>query len=110
MLLAGDEFRRTQRGNNNAYCQDNETSWVDWSLLEQNGEIFRFTERMLSFRRAHPVLRRASFYQPSDITWFNPRGVSPDWSDSRERCLACWIHTHGGTNLFLMFNAGTVPV
>src|SRR6185295_1268935 len=89
MLLAGDEFRRTQQGNNNAYCQDNETSWVDWSLLERHAEIHRFTERMFAFRRMHPVLRRSSFYSNSDVSWFDAAGVTPDWSDPRERSLAC---------------------
>ena len=63
MLLAGDEFRRTQRGNNNAYCQDNETSWVDWSLRQRHDEIVRFTRNVLALRRAHPVLRRESLLQ-----------------------------------------------
>jgi pullulanase/glycogen debranching enzyme len=61
MLLGGDEFRRTQRGNNNAYCQDNEVSWFDWSLLEEHKEIQRFTRGMIAFRRAHPVLRKEEF-------------------------------------------------
>jgi glycogen operon protein len=59
MLLAGDEFRRTQRGNNNAYCQDNETSWIDWSLVERHQELVRFTREVLALRRAHPVLPRS---------------------------------------------------
>jgi len=62
MLLAGDEFRCSQRGNNNAYCQDNETSWVDWSLLQRHDEIFRLACRALAFRRGHAVLRREAFY------------------------------------------------
>ena len=56
MLLGGDEFRRTQRGNNNAYCQDNDTSWVDWSLRHRHDDILRFTRNVLAFRRDHPVL------------------------------------------------------
>jgi glycogen operon protein len=110
MLLAGDEFRRTQHGNNNAYCQDNETSWLDWSFLERHREIHQFTERMLTFRRTHPVLRRASFYEERDIAWFNPRGEAPDWSDASQRCLACWIRTYIATDLFLMFNAAREAV
>ena len=73
MLLGGDEFRRTQRGNNNAYCQDNEVSWYDWSLLEKHREIHRFTRGMIAFRRAHPVLRKETFYTDEDIKWFAPR-------------------------------------
>src|SRR4029450_12368692 len=63
MLLAGDELGRTQRGNNNAYCQDNEISWLDWSLLSQNADLFRFTQRLIRFRKAHPSLRRRSFFE-----------------------------------------------
>ena len=58
MLLGGDEFRRTQGGNNNAYCQDNETSWYDWSCLEEHKEIFHFTRSMIAFRWAHPILSK----------------------------------------------------
>ena len=82
MLLGGDEFRRTQRGNNNAYCQDNETSWLDWSLRHRHDEILRFARTVLALRRAHPVLRREAFYTDDDIQWFDPRGRRPDWSDS----------------------------
>ena len=55
MLLGGDEFRRTQGGNNNAYCQDNDTSWYDWRRLEQHEDIFRFTRGLIAFRRTHPI-------------------------------------------------------
>ena len=74
MLLGGDEFRRTQGGNNNAYCQDNDTSWYDWSRLEQHQEIFRFTRGMIAFRRAHPVLSEEHFYTDAEIQWFGPQG------------------------------------
>ncbi|HUB66331.1 MAG TPA: glycogen debranching protein GlgX, partial [Candidatus Methylacidiphilales bacterium] len=70
MLLGGDEFRRTQHGNNNAYCQDNETSWYDWRFLKQHQEIYRFTREMIAFRRAHPVLSQERFYTDSEIHWF----------------------------------------
>ncbi len=83
MLLGGDEFRRTQRGNNNAYCQDNATSWLDWSLCRQHEDILRFSRNMFAFRGAHPVLRQESFYTASDIQWFDPSGRSPDWPDPR---------------------------
>jgi len=101
MLLAGDEFRRSQAGNNNAYCQDNAIGWVDWSLLLRNREIFRFARGMLAFRRAHPVLRREAFYTDKEVNWFDASGKKPDWSDPRQKCLACLIHT----GLFLIFNA-----
>jgi glycogen operon protein len=109
MLLGGDEFRRTQRGNNNAYCQDNETSWVDWSLLDQHDGIFRFARDMFALRRAHPVLRQEAFYTGEDIQWFDPRGQRPDWSDSRSRSVACLVRADDVPALYLMFNAGPEP-
>jgi isoamylase len=94
MLLGGDEFRRTQRGNNNAYCQDNETSWFDWSLLDRHAEIHRFTREMILFRRAHPSLRRRKYLlgheapgnaDPTGYTrvvWHGTDLHRPDWSPS----------------------------
>ncbi|WP_027340803.1 glycogen debranching protein GlgX [Halonatronum saccharophilum] len=61
MILSGDEFGNTQKGNNNVYCQDNELSWLDWSLLEENQDIFNFFKRIISFRKEHPVLKANSF-------------------------------------------------
>jgi glycogen operon protein len=107
MLLGGDEFRRTQGGNNNAYCQDNETSWVDWTYLEQHREIFRFTRGMIAFRSAHPILSKEQFYTDAEIQWFGPQGGLPDWTDPKEKKLACLIEESGQGALFLMFNAGT---
>ncbi|MCC7424638.1 MAG: glycogen debranching enzyme, partial [Planctomycetaceae bacterium] len=106
MLLGGDEFRRSQRGNNNAYCQDNETSWLDWSLLGKNDEIHQFTRRALAFRREHPVLRRDIFYTGDEVQWFSAAGRSPDWSDARTKCLACFIRDGSTPPMFLIFNAG----
>jgi len=105
MLLEGDEFRRSQRGNNNAYCQDNETSWIDWSLLQRNDQFFRFARGVLAIRRAHAVLSREAFYTDAEIQWFNAEGKQPDWSDSNEKSLACWIRGIDGPDLYLMFNA-----
>ncbi|MBW8364677.1 MAG: glycogen debranching protein GlgX [Rhizobium sp.] len=110
MLLGGDEFRRTQGGNNNAWCQDNETSWVDWRLLERNGDLHRFVREMLAFRRAHPVLSRERFYTEAEIQWFGPDGNVPDWFDPSARQLACRIHEDAHDSLFLMFNAGSEHV
>ena len=115
MLLAGDEFRRTQGGNNNAYCQDNEISWVDWSLLQRNNEVFRFARGVFALRKAHPVLRKEAFYTDQEVTWFQPSGKRPDWFDPGQRCLACLIRSQDAADLFLMFNpesravAFTVP-
>ena len=87
MLLAGDEFRRTQGGNNNAYCQDNESTWIDWNLRNKYQDIFRFTKKLILFRRKHHAFMRPEFFQGKDIsfnslpdiTWFDESGVPPDW-------------------------------
>jgi len=110
MLLGGDEFRRTQRGNNNAYCQDNEVSWFDWRRLEEHKEIHRFTRGMIAFRRAHPVLRKESFYTDADIKWFGANGATPDWADQRQKSFACLVSGEPDPDLFLMFNAGGRPI
>jgi isoamylase len=110
MLLGGDEIRRTQRGNNNAYCQDNEVSWFDWRLLEEHQQIHRFTRGMIAFRRAHPVLRKETFYTDADVKWFAPSGAIPDWSDRRQKSLACLILGQTEPDLFLLFNADTRAV
>ncbi len=106
MLLGGDEFCRTQGGNNNAYCQDNETSWYDWKRLEQHREIFRFTRGMIAFRHAHPILCKEQFYTDTEIHWFGPQGGLPNWNDPKEKQFACLIHEDEHLALFLMFNAG----
>jgi isoamylase len=110
MLLGGDEFRRTQGGNNNAYCQDNETSWHDWGCLERHKDIFRFTQGILAFRRAHPTLSKEQFYTEAEIRWFGPRGGLPNWADPKENQLACLIHEDEKHALWLMFNAGAETV
>ncbi|TCW61721.1 glycogen debranching protein GlgX [Treponema sp. J25] len=88
MILGGDEFGRTQQGNNNAYCQDNEISWYDWTLLERNRDFFRFVREMIAFRKRHPAFMRPEFFTGKDgnynaipdISWFDEFGNSPDWS------------------------------
>ena len=81
MLLAGDERSRTQLGNNNAYCQDNEISWIDWSLDDRRERLLEFTHRIIRLRREHPVFRRPSFFAGvgkrddlPDVYWFRPDG------------------------------------
>src|SRR5262249_32896182 len=86
MMLMGDEVRRTQRGNNNAYCQDNETSWFDWTLLAQRADVHRFVSRL----NAHRVLRDAEhdrtrvalndLIQQANVTWHGVELGRPDWS------------------------------
>ena len=110
MLLGGDEFRRSQRGNNNAYCQDNEVSWFDWGLVEKHKEIQRFTRGMIAFRRARPVLRREVFYTDADIKWFSPSGTTPDWRNERQKSFACLILVQREPDVFLIFNADTRSV
>ncbi len=80
MLLGGDEFRRTQEGNNNAYCQDNELSWYDWRLLKENDEIFRFAQEAVALRKRYELLRADAFYEERDLQWFGPSGRPPDWN------------------------------
>ena len=109
MLMGGDDFRRTQRGNNTAYCQDNETSWYDWSGVERHQDIHRFTRGMIAFRRAHPVLSKEQFYTEADIDWFDPELKRPNWTDRGAKRLACLIHEGEGGALYLMFNASAEP-
>jgi isoamylase len=95
MVLAGDELGRTQGGNDNAWCQDNEVGWVDWGLLDAHGDLHRFVRGLLAFRRAHPVLRRSRFLTGRgnessarpDVTWHGTRLGAPDWGPT-SRCLA----------------------
>ncbi len=107
MLLGGDEFRRTQRGNNNAWCQDNDTSWFNWACLERHRETHRFVRGMVAFRRAHPALSKESFYTAAEIQWLNPAGGSPNWSDPKEKALACVIQENKDSKLLMIFNADT---
>lgn len=86
MMLGGDEMRRTQNGNNNAYCQDNEISWFDWSLAKKNEGMIRFASKLIELRKNHPVFRRTSFFKEDaensgvpEISWFDPTAKVPDW-------------------------------
>ncbi len=96
MLLAGDEFGRTQRGNNNAYCQDNEISWVDWNWDRSRRELLEFTRLLIQLFHQHPVLRRGHFFQGrkirgsevKDLAWFRPDGkemTDEDWANPEMR-------------------------
>jgi isoamylase len=87
MLVSGDEVRRTQRGNNNAYCQDNDISWFDWKLVEKNSDMLRFVSGLIAFRKAQPTVRRKTFLtgQPNDgrqlpdLSWYSADGKPLDW-------------------------------
>ena len=97
MLQAGDEIGRTQQGNNNTYCQDNELSWLDWNLDDERRALLEFTRLLIQVRRSHPVFHRSNFFQGKnvrssdikDLTWFNSTGeeVSFDRSDFNMRCF-----------------------
>ncbi len=114
MMLAGDEFGRTQKGNNNAYCQDNEISWMNWTFLEKNAELFEFCRHVIQFRKEHPVFRRPDFFTGKpvteggrpDIAWFNEEGEPLVWDEAGNLLLACRIDgsVNDGTSLYLMFN------
>jgi glycogen operon protein len=125
MLLGGDEFGRSQRGNNNAYCQNNAISWYDWRLADRNAELLRFVQQLIAFRKAHPAFHRPEFFTGldasynaiPDITWFAPDGGHPDWARID---LAIAVRLDGSkadiladrddNDFFMMINAGTTAV
>jgi isoamylase len=103
MLLGGDEVGRTQRGNNNAYCQDNELSWFDWEHCEDGLRLLEFTRRLIALRKAHPVFRRAEFLEGRDVLgsglpdvwWFRPDGrrmTRRDWESRDGRALGVFLN------------------
>lgn len=107
MILMGDEIGRSQNGNNNAYCLDNELNWMNWNLLKSNADLFRFVKHCIAFRNAHPVLRNHWHYQNrdyvgsgyADITWHGTQAWNADWSESCRTLafLLCGRHAKGGT-------------
>jgi len=133
MITAGDEIGRTQNGNNNAYCQDNETSWIDWSLDGDRERLLAFTRRMIALRRAHPTFRRRDFFQGrpiygsdvKDIVWLRPDGdemTQHEWESEHARALAVYLAGAGlaevdsrgrplaDDDFVLLFNASAEPV
>lgn len=127
MLLAGDEFRNTQDGNNNSYCQDNEISWINWNLKETYSDIFEFIKKTIAFRQKHPAFSRPEFFigQDSsnnnmlDISWYNQYGTEIDWTQQNS-ILACQIdgskeeilHTYDDNDFYIILNASKedIPV
>jgi glycogen operon protein len=100
MLLAGDEIGRTQHGNNNAYAQDNEMSWLDWRLDREREDLAAFVARMIAFRRRHPALRRRDFFagrtagQRADVRWLRPDGhemTEAQWDEHFAKCIGMLI-------------------
>jgi glycogen operon protein len=102
MIASGDEVLRTQRGNNNAYCQDNAMSWFDWKLIERNVEMLRFCQALIAFRKAQPNVRRDAFLTGQaragsdlpDVSWYNPSGRPMDWTKATQG-FACVFGTSG---------------
>jgi glycogen operon protein len=119
MMLYGDEVRRTQKGNNNVYCQDNELSWFDWSQVERNGDLLEFFQKAIDFRKRYSILQSGKFFSGEgenvdgipDITWYSHDLESPNWSNLDTRLLCC--HLNGGErpsdqgtyHLFVILNA-----
>jgi isoamylase len=130
MLLAGDELGRSQLGNNNAYCQDNEMSWVDWEAAGSHAGLLDFTSSLIALRRDHPVFRRRRFFTGElggqrDISWLTPAGTEmtdADWRASDTRSLAVLLNGEAITepgprgetitdqSFLLLFNASDQPV
>jgi isoamylase len=107
MLLYGDELGRSQQGNNNAYCQDNELTWVDWEAADKHTELLLFTRSLIAFRHAHPAFRRRRFFEGRpvrrgnelrDIAWFTPDGREmheQDWEVGFGRSVATYVNGEG---------------
>jgi glycogen operon protein len=134
MMLAGDEFGRTQRGNNNAYCQDNEVSWVDWGdSFRDNADLLDFARRLIALRLNHNSLRRTRHLHGQvkspdglpDIQWYAPKGSVADgelWHDHYQRCIGMLLAGDAGPELepdgmaadgdvlFVILNAHVDPV
>ncbi len=120
MMLAGDEALRTQRGNNNGYCQDNELSWFDWRLTEKNKGMLRFVKQMISFRNRHPCLRRKRFLTGTkqngarlpDVTWHGYELQQPLWHDPNAQLLAYTLLGVGEEegDLHVILNMGDEPL
>ena len=120
MLLAGDELGRSQQGNNNAYCQDNELSWIDWRAADAG--LTDFTERLFALRRRHPALRRLKWFDGSpsvvgerDIAWLWRDGTEmtrEQWEDAGNRCFGFRLGRDSTreTGLLVLLNAGELAV
>jgi glycogen operon protein len=119
MILGGDEFLRTQRGNNNAYCQDNEISWFDWSAVTRHGDILDFVRKAIALTRRFPILQRRKFFlgedldddRVPDLTWFAPDLGRPNWHDPSVRTLCYQLDAteetadRSAARLFFILNA-----
>jgi len=105
MLVAGDEVGRSQLGNNNAYCHDGELSWLDWNLVRENSDLFRFVRCAIAFRLAHPALRQIKHHDAEDlperwfpaVSWHGTMAWEPDWA-SHNRLVAAMFYAFDGTS------------
>jgi len=119
MLMAGDEVLRTQGGNNNVWCQNNETGWFDWGLIERNGDMLRFVRELIAFRKRHPSLQRRRFLSGEprpgaslpDIAWQGADGDTPEWDDPDSHTLAFTLAGLGAgeEDLQVLINMGEEP-
>jgi len=118
MLCGGDEWSRTQNGNNNAYCQDNEISWFNWERDEKQNQFYEFTRRLIQLRKEHPVFRRPKFLKGRripgseirDVMWFNPGGnqmSEEEWTSPFVRCLGMLLS--GDATDVLSFEGDSIP-
>ena len=116
MLLMGDEVQRTQRGNNNAYCQDNEMSWFDWGGVERHAGLLRFVQGLIHFTQAREIFREERFWtateggQEPHITWHGVRLEQPDWGHDSHTLAFTLCHPEGGDHLHVMLNAYWEPL
>jgi glycogen operon protein len=107
LLLMGDEFARTQQGNNNAYCQDNDISWVDWNLAQKNAGLVRFTSLMIALRKKYFAISREQFL--GRVSWHGTKVGDPDWT-GQARTLAMQLSGgNGQPNFYVIFNAHWEP-
>jgi len=120
MVVSGDEIRKTQRGNNNAYCQDSDISWFDWRLVEKNADMLRFFQGLTKFRREQPSVRRQHFLTGKpvdgrkipDVSWYSPEGHPLDWGQ-HDLAMVAYIAAPSrvddpeglGRDLVMMFNS-----
>jgi glycogen operon protein len=119
MLLSGDEVLRSQRGNNNVYCQDNELGWFDWDLVQANADMLRFTQQMIAFRLRHPSLRQRRFLSGelengrdiADVSWHGAELGEPRWDEPDNRFLAYTLAAFkaGEEDLHIIFNMADAP-
>ncbi len=108
MLLMGDEYGHTRKGNNNSWCQDNQLNWFLWDQLEKNAGFFRFYKKLIHFRKEHPLMRRDGFLNPEDIICHGVEPLKPDWHSASRLVAFTWVDSEQGNDLYIIFNADSV--